>query len=134
MRLYSRAEAVAIDDPKFGHIVPAEDGGFDLPDELFDRLHQSAVRGEKQWETSIERQHRLIAAEAARRADPKTLLDAVEQLVQAAKDSATPEAETAAPKSRRSRRKGADTDGAEDDGTEGESGRSEADGSESGEV
>ena len=40
-----------------------------------------AVRGERQWENSIERQRRLIAEEAARRADPRTLLDAVEKLV-----------------------------------------------------
>jgi hypothetical protein len=50
------------------------------------------------WETDIERQHRLIAEEAARRADPRTLLDAVEQLVQAAQATAVPAAVAPAPK------------------------------------
>ena len=39
MRLYSRTGAIAVDDPQYGHIVPADDGGFDLPGPLSDRLH-----------------------------------------------------------------------------------------------
>lgn len=91
MRLYSRTGAGAVDDPEFGHFEPAGDGGFDFPGPLSERLHPVAIRGQKQWETSIERQHRLIQEEAARRADPATLLAAVEQLVaQAAATSPPP--------------------------------------------
>lgn len=88
MRLYSRTDATAIDDPVHGHIEPSPDGGFDLPDELGARLVGFAVAGVRQWETDIERQHRLIAEELDRRKDPATLLDAVQQLVAAAQATA----------------------------------------------
>ena len=84
MRLYPMADVGAVDDPEFGHLEPADDGGFDLPGPLADRLHGAHFRGERQWESSIERQRRLILAEQARRADPRTLLDAVEKLVRQA--------------------------------------------------
>jgi hypothetical protein len=98
MRLFSLAGAAAVDDPEFGHFEPVDDGGFDFPGPLSERMHATAVRGQKQWENAIERQRRLITEEAARRADPATLLEAVEKLVQAAK--ATPPAEPEAPKGR----------------------------------
>lgn len=87
MRLYSRRDNT--DHVTFGgaRYEAADDGGFDLPPDLTDLLHSSCVGGEQQWETSIERQRRLIAEEAARRADPRTLLDAVEKLVQAAEST-----------------------------------------------
>ena len=81
MRLYSLAGATAVDDPEHGHIEPVDDGGFDFPGPLSDRLHGVHVGGEPQWENAIERQRRLITEEQARRADPRTLLDAVEKLV-----------------------------------------------------
>ena len=84
MRLYPMADVGAVDDPEFGHIDPEDDGGFDFPGPLADRLHGVAVRGQRQWESSIERQRRLILEEQARRADPATLLAAVEQLVKQA--------------------------------------------------
>lgn len=90
MRLYSRREGT--DHVTFGgaRYEAADDGGFDLPPDLTDLLHSSHVGGEQQWETSIERQRRVIAEEAARRADPRTLLDAVEKLVQAAESTPAP--------------------------------------------
>lgn len=91
MRLYPMADAGAVDDPEFGHFEPADDGGFDLPGPLSDRLHGAHVRGERQWENSIERQRRLILEEQARRADPATLLAAVEQLVKAGEAASAPE-------------------------------------------
>jgi hypothetical protein len=94
MRLFSLAGAAAVDDPEFGHFEPVDDGGFDFPGPLSERMHATAVRGQKQWENAIERQRRLITEEAARRADPATLLEAVEKLVQAA--AATPPPEPAA--------------------------------------
>lgn len=81
MRLYSLTGATAVDDPQCGHIKAGDDGAFDFPNELSDRLHGTAVAGRKQWETEMERATRLAAEEAARRADPATLLEAVQQLV-----------------------------------------------------
>ena len=98
MRLYSLTGATAVDDAEFGHISPADDGGFDLPGPLADRLHRTAIRGVRQWEDAIERQRRLIAEELERRRDPAALLTAVEQIIAAGKvaGQATP-AESDAP-------------------------------------
>jgi hypothetical protein len=90
MRLYTRTGATALDDPEYGHFEANPDGGFDFPDDLSDRLHRFHSGGQPMWETDVERQHRLISEEAARRADPATLLAAVEQLVKAAQATATP--------------------------------------------
>jgi hypothetical protein len=86
MRLYTRTGAVALTDPATGRIHKAdEQGGFDFPDELSDRLHRFAVRGQPMWENDIERQRRMINEELERRKDPATLLSAVEQILNAAK-------------------------------------------------
>jgi hypothetical protein len=95
VRLYSLNAATAVDDGG-QHYEPADDGGFDFPDALGGRLHSSAVRGVKLWETDIERQRRLIADEAARRRDPATLLEAVEQIIMAAQGGAPAKPEPAA--------------------------------------
>lgn len=84
MRLYTRTGATALDDPEYGHFEADEQGGFDFPDDLSDKLHRFSVRGRPAWESDIERQNRLIAEELERRKDPATLLQAVEQLVAAA--------------------------------------------------
>jgi len=84
MRLYTLTGATALDDPDHGHFDADEDGGFDFPNEISDRLHRFHVDGRPAWETDIERQDRLMAEELERRKDPATLLDAVQQLVQAA--------------------------------------------------
>jgi hypothetical protein len=94
MRLYPRGDVGAVDDPEFGHFEPGDDGGFDLPGPLSDRLHGAHIRGEQQWEDQIERQRRLIQEEAARRADPRTLLEAVEKIQRLA-ENAQPEPEPA---------------------------------------
>jgi hypothetical protein len=88
MRLYPFDDSTAAVTHAGIRYERAEDGGFDLPAEL----HSFHVQGKPVWETAIERQQRLIAEEAARRADPKTLLDAVEQLVRAAHAAAPPAA------------------------------------------
>lgn len=86
MRLYTRTGAIALTDPETGRIYRAdEQGGFDFPDDLSDRLHGFAVRGQPMWETDIERQRRMIGEELERRKDPATLLSAVEQILNAAK-------------------------------------------------
>lgn len=85
MRLYTRTGATALDDPQFGHFDADEQGGFDFPDDLSDRLHGFAIGGKPLWETDVERQQRLYDEELERRRDPATLMDAVQQLVNAAK-------------------------------------------------
>jgi hypothetical protein len=74
----------ALDDPEYGTFQADENGGFDFPDDVSDRLHGFHYRGQPMWETDVERQQRLIAEELERRKDPATLLSAVEQLVKAA--------------------------------------------------
>lgn len=88
MRLYTRTGATALDDPEFGHFDADENGGFDFPDDLSDRLHNFHWRGQPMWETDVERQHRLMQEELERRKDPATLLAVVEQLMAAATRSA----------------------------------------------
>lgn len=93
MRLYSRTGATALDHPVHGHFEPGPDGGFDFPNPLSDELHSFAVGGQHLWETEIERQHRLISEERARRQDPESLLSAVEQLMKAAATVQAPPAD-----------------------------------------
>lgn len=88
MRLYTLTGASALDDPTFGHFEADEQGGFDFPNDLSDRLHRFHAGGRPLWETAIERQNRLITEELERRKDPATLLQAVEQLVKAAQATA----------------------------------------------
>lgn len=81
MRLYSRTNATAIDDPGFGHFELVKNhGGFDLPDELAERLHSVCFRGKPAWETEIERDERLHGEETARRRDPESMYGAVENI------------------------------------------------------
>ena len=93
MRLYPRDDSTASVEHAGVRYDPAPDGGFDFPGDVSDHLHGFHLRGEPMWETSIERQRRMIAEEAARRADPATLLDAVEKLVRQAEASAPAKAE-----------------------------------------
>lgn len=96
MRLYSRTGATALDHPVHGHFEPGPDGGFDFPNALSDELHAFHPGGRPAWETEIERQHRLIGEEKARRQDPETLLSAVEQLMRAAQAASVVSAPPAA--------------------------------------
>ena len=83
MRLYSRTGATSVHHA--GQVYEAGDsGGFDFPDHVSDVLHPFAVRGERLWETDIERQHRVLGEEMDRRRDPASLYEAVAKLVQAA--------------------------------------------------
>jgi hypothetical protein len=97
MRLYTRTGATALTDPETGICYEADSqGGFNLPDDLSDKLHRFALRGQPMWENDIERQRRLMAEEMERRRDPATLMDAVQQLVNAAQSVSVP-AEIPAP-------------------------------------
>lgn len=90
MRLYTRTGATALDDPDHGRFDADEQGGFDFPDEVSEPLRRFHVGGKPAWEDDIERQNRLINEEMERRKDPATLLDAVEQIMQAARATAGP--------------------------------------------
>jgi hypothetical protein len=76
-RLFSLADAGAVDDPEFGHFEPGDDGSFDFPDELSDRLHRLHHRGRPAWENEEERRERCHGEDLARRRDPAMLYDAV---------------------------------------------------------
>jgi hypothetical protein len=89
MRLYTRTGATALDDPEYGHFEADDQGGFNLPEELSERLHSFHIGGQPAWESDIERQRRLMTEESERRKDPATLLDAVEQIMRAAQATAT---------------------------------------------
>lgn len=90
MRLYTRTGAVALDDPEFGHFAAGDDGSFDFPDELSDRLHGFHAAGKPLWETDVERQARFMHEELERRKDPATLLAAVEELTRRASGAPAP--------------------------------------------
>jgi hypothetical protein len=81
VRLYSLTGATAVDHPTFGHITPADDGGFDFPGPLEEQLHSAHVRGERQWETGPERQRRMRLADIEHQRSPEALFQAVSQLV-----------------------------------------------------
>jgi hypothetical protein len=96
MRLYPRRDGT--DSVDYGGVLykAQPDGGFDFPPDLTELLHSAHANKEPMWEDQIERQRRLILAEAARRADPATLLSAVEQLVRQA-EASTPAPQPAKP-------------------------------------
>lgn len=79
-RLFSLVNAGAVDDPEYGHFEPGPDhGGFDMPDELSDRLHSFHHRkGRQLWETEEQRAERTHGLEMARRRDPASMLAAME--------------------------------------------------------
>ena len=78
MRLYAiRGDVPAVTDPEYGHFTEDEEGYFDFPDELSDRLCRFAHRRRKIWETQEERDARLHGQELARRRDPESLYTAV---------------------------------------------------------
>ncbi|MFI5880799.1 hypothetical protein [Streptomyces sp. NPDC051554] len=91
MRLYTLTGATALDDPQYGSYTADEQGAFDFPNELSDRLHRFHFGGKPVWEDDIERQERLLNEELERRQDPATLLSAVERLEAAAKAMAPQE-------------------------------------------
>lgn len=82
MRLYSLADAASVTHGGIAYQA-ADDGGFDFPPDLEEHMHRLAVGGRRQWETSIERQNRMIAAEEARMRDPATLASLVADLLKA---------------------------------------------------
>lgn len=73
MRLYTLTGATQVDDPEFGRFVADENGAFEFPNALSDRLHAFHVAGRQVWETDAERDVRLRAEELERLRDPATL-------------------------------------------------------------
>lgn len=89
MRLYSRMNATAHDDPEYGHFTPVtDDGGFDFPDDMAERTRRFHVRGKPAWESEDERALRLHGEEAARRRDPESLYNAVADIANLARAAA----------------------------------------------
>lgn len=97
MRLYPRQGQTSIDHPEYGHFDANTDGSFDLPEDAAEQLRRFHVGGQPLWETDIERQNRLYHEELERRRDPATLMDAVQQLVNAAQAVPAPAAVPAPP-------------------------------------
>lgn len=104
MRLYSRDGATAVSHGGVTYTA-GDDGGFDFPEPVGQYLHAFHAGKRPLWETDIERQYREAAEETELRKDPATLLDAVNQLVAAAKATAPP-AQPAPAKTPRARGKG----------------------------
>lgn len=75
MRLYNKKNAGRIDDPHFGSYEPDANGGFEMPDGLYAKLH-----GRPDWENDAERDRRLAAEQRDVSRDPATLLEEVRNL------------------------------------------------------
>lgn len=104
MRLYSRTGQTVLNDPEYGTFEVDSNGGFEFPEDLGERVHAFHVGGKPAWETDVERQRRLAQEELDRRRDPATLMDAVQQLVNAAAAvTPAPQAEPTAPTAKTTR-------------------------------
>lgn len=90
MRLYSRTGAVALDDPDHGHFDADDQGGFDFPEPLSERLRRFHAPSGPLWESEAERQQRLVGEERARSQDPGVMLALMQRLV-AATETKTPQ-------------------------------------------
>lgn len=98
MRLYTRTGATAQTDPDTGEVYePDEQGGFDFPDELGERLHRFHIGKQRQWEDEEQRHQRIVNEEMERAKDPATLLAVVQQLAMLAKAAIPAQAATATP-------------------------------------
>lgn len=80
MRLYTRTGATKVQASDGREFDAAEDGSFDLPDDVGEFLHRLHVGGKQAWENDAERHARLLAEEDARRRDPKSLYDLIASL------------------------------------------------------
>jgi hypothetical protein len=104
-RLYPLVPTPAVDAAE-GHFEPEEDGGFDFPGPVAERLHSARYGKRKLWETAIERQERTHGDDLARRRDPAVLYDAVDnfaglvRMLGTAAAPQDPEAEKAALRAR----------------------------------
>ena len=104
-RLYPLVPTPAVDAAE-GHFEPEDDGGFDFPGPVAERLHSARYGKRKLWETAIERQERTHGEDLARRRDPAVLYDAVDnfaglvRMLGTAAAPQDPEAEKAALRAR----------------------------------
>jgi hypothetical protein len=96
MRLYTRTGATVLNDPEYGTFEANDQGAFELPDELAERLHRFHVGKQPLWEDEEQRHQRIVDEEMARAKDPATLLAVVQQLAMLAK-AAIPAQPNAAP-------------------------------------
>jgi hypothetical protein len=76
MRLYSRTGAATVHNEDHGKFdVDPDTGAVDLPDELGTYLHGQHIDGQPAWEDDAERHARLETEDRARRSDPASLYD-----------------------------------------------------------
>jgi hypothetical protein len=82
MKLYSKLgpQTVSNEEVVGSPFTTGDDDSIVVPDEFGAFLHATHVGGKPVWEDDRERQIRLVGEEATRRADPATLLAAVEKL------------------------------------------------------
>jgi hypothetical protein len=82
MKLYSKLgpQTVSNEEVVGSPFETDKDDAIVVPDEFGAFLHATHVSGKAVWEDDRERQIRLVGEEATRRADPATLLAAVEKL------------------------------------------------------
>lgn len=85
MRLYTRTGATALNDPEYGGFEADDQGGFELPDDLAERLLRFHIGKQPLWEDEEQRHTRGVEEEMARAKDPATLLAVVQQLAMLAK-------------------------------------------------
>lgn len=85
MRLYTRTGATALTDPEYGMFEADEQGGFEFPDDLGERLHRFHLAKQPLWEDEEQRHQRVVNEEMDRAKDPATLLAVVQQLAMLAK-------------------------------------------------
>lgn len=85
MRLYTRTGATALNDPEYGSFEADEQGGFEFPDDLGERLHRFHLGKQPLWEDEEQRHQRVVNEEMDRAKDPATLLAVVQQLAMLAK-------------------------------------------------
>ena len=92
MHLFSRTGASVVQHEGVTY-EPGPDGAFGFPDHVSDVLHPFAVRGQRLWETDIERHQRILTEEMDRRRDPAELYAAVAKIAAAADALPAPKAE-----------------------------------------
>ncbi|MGN6607969.1 MAG: hypothetical protein ACTHMS_13280 [Jatrophihabitans sp.] len=80
MRLYSRFDITSIKDPETGEQYDADEtGAIEVPEAFGRFLHGQHMAGKQAWEDDAERFDRLTAEEDARRRDPASLYDLLQQ-------------------------------------------------------
>jgi hypothetical protein len=100
VKLHTLNDAAAVHDGEDTYKVGA-DGTVEVPHALGERLRDTHIGGEKQWEDSIEQQNRLLEEELARRRDPASAYELLAKIAAGQADG--PHGPVSAPKASRPR-------------------------------